>query len=197
MSKACAWSTLERQLLDEHYRKNLLNNVAINGDAFTQFDKDLLRDGLIETDYHWNTSPQSYLENDRKNLDENGVQTLYLQHEHIYNNVKSNFLDYLPSFLRKTKGTGTSSTRSETVDFMNFVMDEATHLKNFPQPVDSSLVRFVVAKHDAYIPRDNIPSPCDIWPGCSVEYINCGHVAASLNHQGVFRRVIKDVFDQL
>ena len=77
--------------------------MAINGDAFTQFDKDLLRDGLIETDYHWNTSPQSYLENDRKNMDENGVQTLYLQHEHIYNNVKSNFLDYLPSFLRKTK----------------------------------------------------------------------------------------------
>ena len=64
-------------------------------------------------------------------------------------------------------------------------------------PVDPSLARFVVAKYDGYVPRDNAMSPCDIWPGCTVEYINSGHVAASLNHQHVFRRVINDTLQQL
>ena len=197
MSKACAWNTLEKQLLDEDYRNNLLINLPINGDAFTTFDDDTLGERLIQTNNQLNSSAQTFLEKQGKNLDKSSFQSLYLQHEDIYNGVKSNFFDQLPSVISKIKSFGMSSKRTRTVDFMNFVMDEATHLKNFPKPVDSSLARFVVAKHDAYIPRDNVMSVCNIWPDSTVEYINCGHVAASLNHQDVFRRAIKDTLDQL
>ena len=194
MSKACSWNTLEHQLSDEVYRNNLVNCLPINGVTFTKFEDNTLRESLIENNL--NSLSQPVFESQEKNLDDSGLQTLYLQHQDIFNGVKSTVFDRLPLVFSKIKANETSS-RSKTVDFMNFVMDEATHLKNFPQPVDSSLARFVVATHDAYVPRDNVMSPCDIWPDCSVEYINSGHVAASLNRQDVFRRVIKDTLEQL
>ena len=196
MSKACSWMTLEKQLSDENYRNNLINCLPIRGGTFTKFDDDVLRESLIQNNNFNSSSTQSFLEHQTKNVDGNGFQTLYLQHEDVYKyGIKSMIFNHLRSVLRKAQDT--SSSRSRTVHFMNFVMDEATHLKNFPQPVDCSLVRFVVAEHDAYVPRDNITSPCDIWPGCTVEYINTGHVAASLNHQDVFRKAIKHTMDRL
>ena len=195
MSKACSWSTLEKQLSDENYRNSLINSLPIGGVTFTKFVDDTLQESLIQSN-NFISSSRSFLENQTKNLGESGLQTLYLQREDVYKyGIKSMIFNHLPSVLREAQDT--TSSRSKTVDFMNFVMDEATHLKNFPQPVDCSLVRFVAAEHDGYVPRENIMSPCDIWPGCTVEYINSGHVTASLNHQDVFRKAIKHTMDQL
>jgi len=193
MSKACCWNTLEQQLSNEDYRNNLMDYIPISGAILTKFNDDSLGRNFVR-DY---SDLESLLEKEKRNLDKSGFRTLYLQQEDIYNGLKSSFFENLPSVLKTIKTRKDFSAKSETVDFMNFVMDEATHLKNFPPPVDTSLVRFLVAKHDAYVPRDNVMSPCDIWPGCTVEYINSGHVAASLNHQDVFRRVISDTLGQL
>lgn len=193
MSKACCWNTLEQQLSNEDYRNNLMDYIPISGAIFTKFNDDSLGRNFVR-DY---SDLESLLEKEKRNLDKSGFRTLYLQQEDIYNGLKSSFFENLPSVLKTIKARKDFSAKSETVDFMNFVMDEATHLQNFPPPVDTSLVRFLVAKHDAYVPRDNVMSPCDIWPGCTVEYINSGHVAASLNHQDVFRRVISDTLGQL
>ncbi|KAL9959144.1 hypothetical protein ACROYT_G036234 [Oculina patagonica] len=200
MSKSCSWNILQQQLSNKDYRNNLLNYVPISGTTFTQFDDDdddCLRESCVRNFSNLSSSSQSFQEKEKTNLNDNRSQTLYLKQEDIYHNLKSTFIENLPSALKKIKTREDSSAKSETVDFMNFVMDEATHLKNFALPVDPSLARFVVAKHDGYIPRDNVMSPCEIWPGCTVKYINTGHVAASLNHQHVFRKVINDTLQQL
>lgn len=197
MSKACSWNTLEQQLSNEDYRNNLMDYIPISGATFNKFNDDSLGGNFMRDYSDLDSLSQPFLEKEKTNLDKSGFQTLYLQHEDIYNGLKYSFIENLPSVLKKIKTRKDFSTKPETVDFMNFVMDEATHLQNFPPPVDPSLARFVVAKHDAYVPRDNVMSPCGIWPGCTVEYINSGHVAASLNHQDVFRRVINDTLGQL
>lgn len=197
MSRACSWKTLEQQLSNEDYRNSLLNYVPLSENVFTKFDADNLSRNSMKNYSNLNSLFQPLMENKKTNLDENGVQSLYLKQEDIYNGLKSNVFAHLPSILRKIKAKEGLSTKPSTVEFMNFVMDEATHLKNFPPPLDPSLVHFVVAKNDAYVPRDNVMSPCDVWPGCSVEYIDSGHVVASLNHQDVFRRVISNTLKKL
>jgi len=76
---------------------------------------------------------------------------------------------------------------SSVLHFMRGVMDECTHLGNFSRPVDTSLVIVVVAKSDAYVPRDHVLSITDLWPGAEVRYIDAGHIAAYLFKQNVFR----------
>lgn len=197
MSKACCWNTLEQQLSNDEYRNNLMHYIPINGAIFTKFNDDTLKGNFMRDYSNLDSLTRTFLEKEKKNLDKSGFQTLYLQQEDIYNGFKSSFFENLPTVLKEIKTKKDFSAKPKTVDFMNFVMDEATHLQNFPPPVDTSLARFLVAKHDAYIPRDNVMSPCDIWPGCTVEYINSGHVAASLNHLDVFRRVINDTLGEL
>jgi hypothetical protein len=80
--------------------------------------------------------------------------------------------------------------------FMRGVMDECTHVGNFSKPVDTSLVIVVVAKSDAYVPRDSVLSIEDLWPGAEVRYIDTGHIAAYLFKQAVFRRAIIDAFQR-
>lgn len=79
---------------------------------------------------------------------------------------------------------------SVVLHFMRGVMDECTHLGNFSRPVDTSLVIVVVAKSDAYIPRDHVLSVTDLWPGAEVRYVDTGHIAAYLFKQSVFRSVM-------
>lgn len=198
MSKACSWSTLENELLDDVYRNKLLNCVAINGVGFTKFDEETYSEKLIQSSL-FNSSSQYFLKYQRKNLDQDEIrfQTLYLQHEDVCNGLKQTVFNDLPSVLSRLRVWDSSLPRTKAIDFMNFVMDEATHLKHFPKPVDCSLVQFVIAKHDAYVPRDNVMSPSEIWPGCKLDYISTGHIMASLNQLSVFRKAIKLSMDQL
>ncbi|XP_053832164.1 protein ABHD18 isoform X2 [Vidua macroura] len=76
------------------------------------------------------------------------------------------------------------------------VMDECTHVANFPVPVDPSLIIVVQAKEDAYIPRTGVRSLQEIWPGCEIRYLDGGHVSAYLFKQGLFRQAIYDAFDR-
>ena len=50
----------------------------------------------------------------------------------------------------------------ETVDVMNNLLDYATHLRHFSQPVDGTSTIFVAAHGDHYVPRRDELSA--IWP---------------------------------
>ena len=79
--------------------------------------------------------------------------------------------------------------KQETFDFMVGIMDECTHLANFSVPVDPELIIIVAANQDAYVPRNQVQSLCDLWPGAEVRYIDRGHVTAFLMETPAFRFV--------
>ena len=72
-------------------------------------------------------------------------------------------------------------------NFMAGVMDEFTHLGNFSVPFDPSLIIIVVAKSDAYIPRDHVISLKELWPEAQVRVLDAGHITAFLFKQSAFR----------
>ncbi|KAI5642549.1 abhydrolase domain containing 18 domain-containing protein [Phthorimaea operculella] len=84
----------------------------------------------------------------------------------------------------------------EALQFMRGVMDECTHLSNFTIPFDTSLIIAVCAKHDAYVPRDDVGTLEEIWPGAEVRYVDAGHVSAYILHQSLFRSCIKEAFER-
>ncbi|XP_022704859.1 protein ABHD18-like isoform X1 [Varroa jacobsoni] len=86
-------------------------------------------------------------------------------------------------------------SREEVVEAWNFmrgIMDECTHLGNFGTPVDPTLAICVAATRDAYVPREGTRDIRDIWPGCEVRYIDCGHVTGFVFKQHRFRKAIAD-----
>ncbi len=64
-----------------------------------------------------------------------------------------------------TKRGRESALHKETVATLGAVLDLSTHLHNYPLPRNPSLARFVAAADDLYIPRENIASMEDTWPG--------------------------------
>ncbi|CAK1541644.1 unnamed protein product [Leptosia nina] len=84
----------------------------------------------------------------------------------------------------------------EALQFMRGIMDECTHLSNFSIPYDTSLIIAVCAKHDAYVPREDVGALEEIWPGAEVRYVDAGHVSAYILHQSLFRSCIKEAFEK-
>uniref|UniRef100_A0A2A4JX07 Protein ABHD18 n=1 Tax=Heliothis virescens TaxID=7102 RepID=A0A2A4JX07_HELVI len=84
----------------------------------------------------------------------------------------------------------------ETLQFMRGIMDECTHLSNFSVPFDTSLIIAVCAKHDAYVPREDVGTLEEIWPGAEVRYVDAGHVSAYILHQSLFRACIIEAFER-
>lgn len=84
----------------------------------------------------------------------------------------------------------------EALQFMRGIMDECTHLSNFSVPYDTSLIIAVCAKHDAYVPRDDVGTLEEIWPGAEVRYVDTGHISAYILHQSLFRSCIKEAFER-
>lgn len=86
--------------------------------------------------------------------------------------------------------------QTEALNFMRGIMDECTHLENFARPMDPSLAVCVAATKDAYVLREGLTSLLDIWPGCEVRYVDCGHVMAFLFSQHIFRKAIADSLEK-
>ncbi|CAH4027738.1 unnamed protein product [Pieris brassicae] len=84
----------------------------------------------------------------------------------------------------------------EALQFMRGIMDECTHLSNFSVPFDTSLIIAVCAKHDAYVPREDVGALEEIWPGAEVRYVDAGHVSAYILHQSLFRSCIREAFER-
>ncbi len=77
---------------------------------------------------------------------------------------------------------------------MRGIMDECTHLGNFSVPIDPELAIIINATRDGYVPRNGIQNLTDLWPGSTVRYLDCGHVAAILFNTNAFRSVLIDLF---
>lgn len=77
----------------------------------------------------------------------------------------------------------------EAMQFMQAIMDECTHLRNFSVPFDTSLAVVIAAQYDAYIPKQGLMSMEDIWPGAQVQYLDAGHVGAYIYYLKLFRWV--------
>lgn len=75
----------------------------------------------------------------------------------------------------------------EVIQFMKQLMDEFTHLSNYPRPADPSLVVNVCALCDAYVPRCDVTDLTHIWQGMNIRYLNGGHISAFVLHQRAFR----------
>lgn len=75
----------------------------------------------------------------------------------------------------------------ESISFMKGIMDECTHLKNFKCPIDTNIVIAVCAKHDGYVPQNNMAKLEDVWPGAEVRYVDTGHVGAFILHRNTFK----------
>lgn len=117
---------------------------------------------------------------------------------HLYNSTASkvNF-DYLREIMW-TYDSKASMPSPETVAFMTGVMDINTHLSHFNKPHPDSVVTYVVAEHDKYIPREYYHvTPKDIWEQTEVRTIDCGHVIAALQHQKDFRDAIRDSIEKV
>ena len=124
-------------------------------------------------------------------------KALYFSKEHPEGEPKENVFQNFPGILKPAKGKVFGSPPSRAVRCMDFVMDKVTHLDNLQKPCDPSLAKFVVAEHDAYVPRNNVAHLQDVWPGCQVDYIDSGHVAGSLVHQAKFRKAITQMMNKL
>lgn len=85
----------------------------------------------------------------------------------------------------------------EVFEFMHLLMDECTHLLHYDVPVDTSLIRVISAKDDAYILRDGVNDFASIWPGSQVEYVDKGHISAFVLLQNKFRQTICMMLDRL
>lgn len=80
-----------------------------------------------------------------------------------------------------------NSKPMEALQFMQAIMDECTHLRNFSVPFDTSLAVVIAAQYDAYIPKQGLMSIEEIWPGAEVQYLSAGHVGAYLYYLKLFR----------
>lgn len=86
----------------------------------------------------------------------------------------------------------------DSVHFMRWLMDECTHLGNYPQPVDPELVELVVAEYDAYQPRQGVTPIHQLWAGCrEPRVIKEGHIKSYLLYQHEFRKAILDTLERM
>lgn len=205
MSRSCAWNELEEQLVKGKFRENFLSKVkqisVQSSDPSHRMYKESNQADYLKYPVEYSiehNKPYTLKTSNHKHLDVS--QTIFLDSksvkQQVYNSVKEAVLEYVPSpFGRNDHYNSTS--HQKTIDFMNFLMDETTHLQNYPKPIDTSLATFVAATHDAYIPRDKIENVQSIWQGCNVQYIKAGHVSASLKHTDIFRRAIKTTLDKM
>jgi hypothetical protein len=85
----------------------------------------------------------------------------------------------------------------EIFEFMHLLMDECTHMLNYDKPIDTSMIRVISAKDDAYVLRDGVNDFNSIWPGSQVEFVDEGHVTAFVLLQQKFRETIVTMLQKL
>lgn len=80
--------------------------------------------------------------------------------------VKSHLLSKAVTNSRSSSGRSSKwPPEPHLITAMKMVLDSSTHHQNFPVPLDPSLVHFVTAEKDAYIPRTHITDVRTLWEG--------------------------------
>lgn len=174
MSGAIPWNLLETQYTSDHVYKEEICELVKSSEE---------NDAFLAGCHFAHNYPKS-LEHMKKLEDEqsrNLGSLLFKEKQSVQKIVQPSKNHYL---------------KQETLSFMHGIMDQCTHLGNFSVPVDPSLSIIIAAQKDGYVLRDGIQALPDIWPGCEVRYLNCGHIAAFLFNQGVFRKAIIDAINR-
>ena len=209
MKDSLPWKKLEHQLEDEAYREQIIKFAGLSDDVKSSnlFSSKVNNNTVTSKDKnfhlpHTNPDPNKpehmNLFQANQEFDMNQSQTVSLGKTQIYHSMRDAVLEYIPRSLRIRKPIDKSpKINPETVLFTNLLMDKATHLKNYPLPYEPRLAKFVAARRDAYVPRDGVDEPSSIWPGSEVEYVDAGHISASLSNLGLFRRIIKEKMDEV
>ncbi|XP_065064110.1 protein ABHD18-like [Rhopilema esculentum] len=91
----------------------------------------------------------------------------------------------------------TNEVNQDTIDYMDSIFHELTHLEKFTPPHPESCMIFVTANHDSYVPMNNFRSPAEVWPNAEMRSIDCGHVMGVLRYQKMFRDAIRDALSRL
>lgn len=194
LSRAVNWRELEKQYaIHTVYEEEIIHMLEYCGTDSFRMGQDFVRNapGSFDNLPHMSLSTDILLDGsgkDRARLEQLLASSFNIDnHTHLEASSSRNM----------TCSTGQRrSLQRESLCFMKGVMDECTHIANFPVPVDPSLIIIVQAKEDAYVPRSGVRSLKEIWPGCEVRYLNGGHISAYLFKQAVFRRAIYDAFDR-
>lgn len=207
MKNSLPWKKLEKQLEDEEYRNQIIKYADLYDDVkeYNLFSSGKIEEQSQHYPFQSNSSSPSSTKDGHINLFRNNQefdmtqsQTMSLENYHIFHSVRDTILDYIPPPLKTKKNVvKTPKINPETVKFMNILMDKATHLKNYPHPYEPRLAKFVAAKRDAYVPIDRVDEPISIWRGSEVEYVDAGHIGASVSNLGLFRKLIKEKLDEV
>ncbi|OQR72570.1 hypothetical protein BIW11_01278 [Tropilaelaps mercedesae] len=122
----------------------------------------------------------------------NGADIVWSQGASSLSTRLARLVESLPIEFLQLGAPQSRAKAMEAWNFMRGIMDECTHLGNFGVPVDPSLAICVAATRDAYVPREGTRDIRDVWPGCEVRYIDCGHVTGFVFKQHQFRKAIAD-----
>ncbi len=98
------------------------------------------------------------------------VQTNTKQSQSVLNKEASSLEDVTSKLRvklknRRTKKRETFQPNIETVQMLRWLLDYTTHLNSYPCPISPELAHFIVAKEDAYVPRNGVSDVQDLWPG--------------------------------
>eukprot|EP00794_Sanderia_malayensis_P017387 gene17387-19127_t len=224
MKLSVSWKKLEEQLNSQPQYTRLLEkycpeyanrntdemqSYALAGNMYdpTVFDaKDLLQGNLsqserMKSDYGTDNQYKNY-DVRKKKL---GPFAFDLESLSSLNNFQTNFLntfserlnfDSLKQYSFPSESLPKNISK-ETVDYLNGILQEFTHLRNYNTPVSGCKIINVFANYDKYVPRDHSSSLAELWPETEIRYIDCGHIIGVLKYQKVFRDAIADALDKL
>ncbi|XP_064481317.1 protein ABHD18-like isoform X2 [Ornithodoros turicata] len=174
MSGAIPWDLLQSQYFSDHVFREEIEQIIHSPE----------RNAAFSAGQHFARNYPASMENYKKLSSEIESESPQLQE------VRRN------SILASLEFPSRQVQQMEALNFMRGIMDECTHLENFARPIDTSLAVCVAAIRDAYVLREGLKSLLEIWPGCEVRYVDCGHVMAFIFSQHIFRKAIADSLDK-
>ncbi|XP_069834691.1 protein ABHD18 [Dendropsophus ebraccatus] len=207
LSKAVNWKELEKQYCTHSvYEEEIMRLLEYCGTDSFKMGQDFVKNfpesvdslthvKLAASIFHLNEKPLS-AESMQASSNSNNNNELMFQGDPKGAYIGKAMTGGLNGDLKRERAKRSEALQRESLLFMKGVMDECTHVANFPVPVDPTLIIVVQAKEDAYVPRVGVRSLQEIWPGCEVRYLEGGHISAYLFKQGLFRQAIYDAFDR-
>lgn len=92
----------------------------------------------------------------------------------------------MPNKLKKTFNSISNRIDLDVGQLLSHYPTQGLYSFNIQPNLYSSAV---CAKHDAYVPREDVGTLEEIWPGAEVRFVDAGHVSAYILHQSLFRLV--------
>ena len=94
-------------------------------------------------------------------------------------------------------GASVDPANANVIDVMKEVLDRATALQRFGTPVTTRATIVYAARHDAYVPPDDMAAFGHHWPGVDMRWIDSGHLGCFLFKNGMFLKGVLDSLDRL